>query len=180
MTKDRGEKDVLMAERIRTGRHFSKFGNEHEAKSIVNELLPYCKADSEELGIIAPYNDQVNLIQNLAPEGIAVATVHKFQGREKETIIYSATDDQLNSEFSDNPNIVNVAVSRAKKQFFLAVSGEEITDGYTYHHEGTKQKERDDIKDRILASYNIPILRLSTRESGERERIVAKLSKVYA
>nr|WP_256973037.1 C-terminal helicase domain-containing protein [Segatella bryantii] len=113
MTKDRGEKDVLMAERIRTGRHFSKFGNEHEAKSIVNELLPYCKADSEELGIIAPYNDQVNLIQNLAPEGIAVATVHKFQGREKETIIYSATDDQLNSEFSDNPNIVNVAVSRA-------------------------------------------------------------------
>jgi superfamily I DNA and/or RNA helicase len=304
MTKDRGEKDVLMAERIRTGRHFSKFGNEHEAKSIVNELLPYCKADSEELGIIAPYNDQVNLIQNLAPEGIAVATVHKFQGREKETIIYSATDDQLNSEFSDNPNIVNVAVSRAKKQFFLAVSGEEITDGYvkdllnyieyqnftiqeskihsifdllygrysqerkkflsehphiseydsenltfallediikkekyshlgilchyplymligdisslpqkehdfvmhdtthldfliydkishqtvlvvetdgyTYHHEGTKQKERDDIKDHILASYNIPILRLSTRESGERERIVSKLSKVYA
>ena len=70
------------------------------------------------------------MIQNLAPEGIAVATVHKFQGREKETIIYSATDDQLNSEFSDNPNIVNVAVSRAKKQFFLAVSGEEITDGY--------------------------------------------------
>lgn len=51
-----------------------------------------------------------------------VDTVHKFQGREKDTIIISTVDDEL-TDFVDDPNLINVAVSRAKKRLILVTSG---------------------------------------------------------
>ena len=45
-------------------------------------------------------------------------TVHKFQGREKDIMIMSTVDNIL-TDFSDDPNLLNVAVSRAKNQFIL-------------------------------------------------------------
>lgn len=53
---------------------------------------------------------------------IEVATVHKFQGKEKDLIIISTVDDEI-SEFADDPYLINDAVSRAKKQLVLVVSG---------------------------------------------------------
>ncbi|MCM1141350.1 MAG: DUF2726 domain-containing protein, partial [Muribaculum sp.] len=53
---------------------------------------------------------------------IEAATVHKYQGREKDTIIMSVTDDTI-TDFSDNANLLNVAVSRAKEKFCLVVTG---------------------------------------------------------
>ncbi len=47
-------------------------------------------------------------------------------------------------------------------------------DGFIYHNTD-KQRERDKLKDGILDKYNIPILRLSTVGSEERERITSKL-----
>ena len=46
----------------------------------------------------------------------------KFQGREKKTIILSTVDNEISS-FSDDPNRLNVAVSRAVDQLFLLVHG---------------------------------------------------------
>ena len=43
------------------------------------------------------------------------AAVHKFQGKEKENIIISTVDDEI-SDFADDPYLINVAVSRAKKE----------------------------------------------------------------
>ena len=91
-------------------------------------------------------------------------------------LIYELPQKEHDFVMHDTTHLDFLIYDKISHQTVLVVE----TDGYTYHHEGTKQKERDDIKDHILASYNIPILRLSTRESGERERIVAKLSKVYA
>ena len=48
-------------------------------------------------------------------------------------------------------------------------------DGFAYHNSG-KQKERDLLKDGILQKYDIPILRLSTIGSGEREKIYSKIA----
>jgi superfamily I DNA and/or RNA helicase len=50
--------------------------------------------------------------------------VHKFQGREKDVIIISTVADTV-TPFIDNPNLLNVAVSRAKKQLYLVVSDSE-------------------------------------------------------
>ena len=47
-------------------------------------------------------------------------------------------------------------------------------DGFSYHH-NAKQAERDRIKDVILQKYKIPILRLSTVGSDEKEKIVEAL-----
>ena len=53
-----------------------------------------------------------------------MATVHKFQGREKDVIILSTVDDTV-TEFSDDPNLLNVAVSRAKKKLIIVASEQE-------------------------------------------------------
>lgn len=50
-------------------------------------------------------------------------------------------------------------------------------DGFAYHNT-EKQKERDSIKDEILYKYGIPLLRLSTTGSGEREKIQSKLAEL--
>jgi hypothetical protein len=53
---------------------------------------------------------------------IDAATVHKFQGKEKDMIILSTVDDEI-SDFADDPYLINVAVSRAKKKLVLVVTG---------------------------------------------------------
>lgn len=53
---------------------------------------------------------------------IDAATVHKFQGKEMECIIISTVDDEI-SDFTDDPYLINVAVSRAKKKLMLVVTG---------------------------------------------------------
>jgi Superfamily I DNA and RNA helicases and helicase subunits len=54
-------------------------------------------------------------------------TVHKYQGREKDNIIVSTVDNQI-GEFADNPNLLNVAVSRAVKRLRLIVSPDEANE----------------------------------------------------
>ena len=44
-------------------------------------------------------------------------------------------------------------------------------DGYAYHRDGTRQAERDKLKNSIFYKRGIPLLRLSTIDSGERKRI---------
>lgn len=51
-------------------------------------------------------------------------------------------------------------------------------DGYSYHKEGTRQAERDRMKDSILAKYKLPIIRLSTTGSNERKLIEEKLKTI--
>ena len=253
-------------------------------------------------GIIAPYNNQVNQF-NQQVHSVEAATIHKYQGREKDTIIMSVTDDQI-TDFSDDSNLINVAISRAKKRFCLVVSGNEQehkgnisdlidyiaynnltvtdskissifdylfshytyermqflaghrkiseydsenitfsliekilsdypelnhlgvfchtplrnvirdwsllneqernyishysthldfliinhvtkkpvlaieTDGYTYHNDETEQHQRDLLKNHILEVYGLPLIRLRTNESGEKEKILSALESI--
>ena len=60
-------------------------------------------------------------------EGIPVSTVHKFQGREEDAIILCTVDNTIR-EFVDDPHLLNVAVSRAKKHFSIIVNGNEMAD----------------------------------------------------
>lgn len=296
MTRDKGEKDVITAVRTVVGNHSRGTLNLREVEAVAREVVPMLPCAAEEIGIIAPYNAQVNALRHAVDEHIDVATVHKFQGREKEAIVMSVVDDTV-TEFSDDPNLLNVAVSRARQRFCLVVSGneqrresnisdllayiryndctisesnirsifdllydryaearreylkkhkriseydsenltfamlEEVieecpacrhlgivchhpmrqllrdvtslaeddrayalhpathidfllynrmskhpvlaieTDGYGFHKAGTAQSVRDERKNRILGAYGIPLLRLSTVGSGERERV---------
>ncbi len=292
MTNDNNDNQALLALKTAEGNHARGNYNQRQIDVIKNEILPKIDEPLEEVGIIAPYNAQVDAIRDQIA-GIDVATVHKFQGREKDVIILSTVDDQIH-DFTDDPYLLNVAVSRAKKRLIVVVSGneqekkgnitdliayiqynkmevidsqiysvfdylytqyrekkyeflkghkqiseydsenltyallmdilkghteygvvcheplsmvvrdlsklsdEEVryamhpsthldflvfnklskqpivaieTDGYKYHQKGTKQHERDLMKDHILELCGLPLVRLSTNGSGEKERI---------
>lgn len=122
MTRDKGEQDVICAIRTAKGNHSRSHMNQREIDVIKEEVLPSLSYETDEIGVIAPYNKQVDAVKSALEENIDIATVHKFQGREKDAIIMTTVDDVITS-FSDDPNLLNVAVSRAKSQFYLVVSG---------------------------------------------------------
>ena len=300
MTHDDGDENVIKAVTTVAGNHERDHFNQRQVDVIKQEILPEIGNDLSEIGIITPYRKQVEAIRREIP-GIEVDTVHKFQGREKDTIIISTVDDEKN-DFSDDPYLINVAVSRAKKHLYIVASGNEsgdgnindlisyirynncevieskinsifdylykncydarmqllkdkkrvseydsenlmyfliedslkdnnradigITchmplsqlirdwskmtdnerkyarnplthldfvlynkiskkvlaaievDGYNYHKEGTKQADRDLLKNSIFEKYDVPLLRFSTTGSGEKERLRELLAKI--
>lgn len=303
MTKDNGEPDVITAKRTVKGYHARDKMNLREIEVIAHEILPTLKYPNNEIGLIVPYNNQAEALRQTVEKRFEVDTVHKFQGREKDVIVMSTVDDII-KDFSDDPNLLNVAISRAKKRFCLVVSGNEQpkdcnisdllayieynnctvsesnihsvfdllydsytdarkkflqkhkriseydsenltyamlenllngnvayshlgiichqplrqllrdvsllndedksyalhpathidfllynrvskqpvlaieTDGYKYHKSGTRQSIRDSKKNRILKTYNIPLLRLSTIGSEEQKRVETYLARI--
>lgn len=294
MTKDNGEKNVIKVIKTVKGNLSRDKANQRQ----VDEIKNIISNNNADIGIIAPYNNQVNLIKDNLGD-IEVSTVHKYQGREKDTIIISTVEDDI-SDFVGDAKILNVAISRAKNHLYFIVTGNEIknsnikdfidyvdynnmeisnskicssfdllykqyelerleyfkrhkkilkydseniiyyliekilkdydnlefhfyqplndliidksllnedekkyashhnthidfyifkkignkpilaieVDGYNNHKKGTKQYERDKLKNSILDKYNIPWIRLKTNESEEEERIRNMLNKV--
>ena len=123
MTTDRGEEDVLSVVKTVAGNHERNHYSQRQIDVIKNEIIPKYVFNPEETGIIAPYKNQVEALSKEITD-IDAATVHKFQGREKENIIISTVDDEI-SDFADDPYLINVAVSRAKKKLMLVVTGNE-------------------------------------------------------
>ena len=124
MTEDKGEEDVLQAIKTVPGNFCKDHYNQRQIDVIKDEILSkYSEADKASLGIIAPYNNQTDAIRAQLP-GIDSATVHKYQGREKDNIIISTVDNEITS-FADDANMLNVAISRAKKKLAIVISGNE-------------------------------------------------------
>lgn len=126
MTEDKGEADTLSVYRTIAGDHRRGHINQRQIDVTIREVFPTLSGTSpEDIGIIAPYRAQVNTFAAaIADTGIEVDTVHKFQGREKDAIILTTVDDEV-TDFSDDPYLLNVAISRAKKRLCLVVSGNE-------------------------------------------------------
>ncbi|MFD3248412.1 AAA domain-containing protein [Rahnella aquatilis] len=83
---------------------------------------------TKDVGIITPYANQKNLlIQKMGNrlghyDSLRIGSVHQFQGTGFEVIIYSPVihSPRDNDKFQNNkPNLLNVAVSRAKQQFIV-------------------------------------------------------------
>ena len=125
MTTDKGEDDVLSVVKTVVGNHVRNHYSQRQIDVIKNEIIPKYVSNPEETGIIAPYKNQVEALRKEITD-IDAATVHKFQGKEKENIIISTVDDEI-SDFADDPYLINVAVSRAKKKLMLVVTGNEQT-----------------------------------------------------
>jgi len=115
----RGEEKKIGASKI----------NEAEAEKaceICEELVDAVGED--EIGIITPYVKQRELIKSiLADFGInsEVATVHSYQGREKDVIIYSITATR-NLFFPSDRKIFNVALTRARRKFIALGNAESL------------------------------------------------------
>ncbi|MCC6721255.1 MAG: AAA family ATPase [Bacteroidia bacterium] len=302
-TESKGEREPLIVYKTTAGNHARERTNQRQIDMIINEIIPNEKLEGIDLGIVTPYRNQTNALQQAFNNTqIKADTVDKFQGRENDVIVLSTVDNEI-SEFTDNPNRLNVAISRAVKQLILVVNGNDsdkdsnITDlilyidynnfsvkesklrsvfdylykgyeqkraeiisksgnksdfdsenlmyvlisntlkqdkfskydvtlhfplrnvirdfslltdeeqkyarhynthldfliynklgknpilavevdGFEYHKAGTEQSERDKKKDRILAKYELPLLRFSTTSSGEKQKLIDKLTEI--
>lgn len=126
MTEDHDEPDTLCVYRTAEGQHHRGHINQRQIDVTMNEVLPRLQDTAPlDIGIIAPYRAQVKEFAK-ATHGtsVEVDTVHKFQGREKDAIVITTVDDEV-TDFSDDPCLLNVAISRAKKKLCLVVSGNE-------------------------------------------------------
>ena len=122
MTNDNNEEDVLKAYITSKGNHARGHYNQRQIDVIRLNIIP--ELNSNDLGIITPYKDQTSALVQQIQEELPISTVHKFQGRENDDIIISTVDNEI-SDFTDNPNMLNVAVSRAKNRLRIVVSDNE-------------------------------------------------------
>lgn len=123
MTSDNNEDKVLKVIKTVPGNHARGHFNQREIDVIIQEVMPEY-SESESVGIITPYRDQAIAINRALGKGFA-STVHKFQGRECDAIIMSMVDN-VPTDFSDDPNLMNVAISRAKTKLCVVVNGNEM------------------------------------------------------
>lgn len=285
------------------GNHARERMNQRQIDIIKEEILHKENLANSDLGIVTPYRNQTLALQQaFKGTSIKADTVDKFQGRENKIIILSTVDNEI-SEFTDNSNRLNVAVSRAQEQLILVVNGNESekdsnindliqyieynnfavvqselnsifdllykgyekkraeiiqksckvsdfdsenlmfglikevlsdekfgkynvvlhfslnnlikdfsklneqeenyaknplthldfliynklgkipvlgieVDGFEFHKQGSRQEERDRLKDKILAKYDFPILRFKTNESNEKIKLINKLNEI--
>ncbi len=117
--------------------------NENEAKALVEEVADRVRAEEfgeadvcHSLGILSPFRDQVDHISSLLQErlpleamrkhDLMVGTAHTFQGEERDVMYLSlVVDRQAHSasfRFLNNPNIFNVAITRARNEQYVFCS----------------------------------------------------------
>lgn len=159
MTDDNGEDNVLQVVQTVEGNHARGHFNQREIDVIVQEVLPQC-ADSGSIGIITPYRQQADEINKALGKDIA-STVHKYQGRECDTIIMSMVDNEP-TEFSDDPNLLNVAISRAKTHLYVVTNSNkmpkesnlaQLIDYVRYNNFEVRQSEVSSVFDLLYKQY---------------------------
>lgn len=168
MKKSNAEFAPIRVVKTVKGNHARGTVNFRQVETITQEILPTLEEQFSDIGIIAPYNRQVDALHaalKATGRGYVAATVHKFQGREDDAIVLSTVDNQV-QEFTDDPHLLNVAVSRAKKQFTLVVSADEqpnsnirdLIDYIEYYQGKSEQSEISSIFDLLYEDYTQELL----------------------
>jgi len=98
---------------------------------LVTHLVDEQGVSESELGVITPYRGQRTLISDELTDygSVEVSTVDGFQGRERDTIIFSAVNtEKYGLQFAGNKNRFNVACTRPKDQFIMVGNQTAIED----------------------------------------------------
>lgn len=167
----------------------SGFYNQREIDEI-RKLV--ATSTATQVGIITPFRYQAQLIQDIMRDSeIEADTIHKFQGREKQTIVLSFVVNDLKKEeehrnnhlydFITNKELLNVAISRAIDRVIVLVS-----DGI-YHSKNNLIKDFIDYieytyEDHALEKSNVRSIFdvLYTAKNKEIKKTFSSKSKMYA
>jgi hypothetical protein len=102
--------------------------NQREVDVIAQEVIPeYCQGFAEtDIGVTTPYRRQATKAADVLDQTEA-DTIHKFQGRQKQVVILTTVLDETwrgrtGLAFVDDPQMINVAVSRAIQRFILVTN----------------------------------------------------------
>lgn len=127
LSKVQSNRKPLMVYKTSAGNHSRDNVNQRQIDVIKKEIIPnenLCTTDNS-LGIVTPYRNQTNALQTqFKGTGVKADTVDKFQGQENKVIILSTVDNNI-TNFTDNPNRLNVAISRAIEQLIVVINGNE-------------------------------------------------------
>ncbi len=102
-------------------------GESHLAARLVENLL-ISGMKPEDIAVISPYKDQVDLLdRSIGEENLEVKSVDGFQGREKEAVILSLTRSNPSGDigFLKDVRRLNVSLTRARRK--LVVIGDRST-----------------------------------------------------
>ncbi len=125
LSQEHSSRSPLVLYKTVPGNHARGHLNQRQIDVIKDEVLrqEHLLNTNETIGIVTPYRQQTNALQHaFQGTGIQADTVDKFQGREKDIMILTTVDNQI-SEFTDQPNRLNVAISRAKNQLIVVTNG---------------------------------------------------------
>ena len=102
----------------------------------VASALVHCGASVQQIGVIAPYRQQVATLASAAhlPKGIVPSTVDRYQGGEVDALILalSVVGAEATSLLSDWRRI-NVAVTRARRKMIIISPLQQDTNGSVIH-----------------------------------------------
>lgn len=127
LTEDKAKEAPLVLYKTTRGNHARGRYNQRQIDVILEEVLPQQtdKGGKQDVGIISPFRMQTEKLKCVIRNStIEVDTVHKYQGREKDVVILTTVVNDVN-DFVDNPNLINVAVSRAVNKLIIVTSDHE-------------------------------------------------------
>ncbi|MDT3698083.1 MAG: AAA domain-containing protein [Thermincola sp.] len=129
LTEEVGREKPLVAYKTAKGNHARGRYNQRQIDVILREVIPeQIMNEKQSVGIVSPYRLQTDKLKEaIGNRNIEVDTVHKYQGREKDVVILTTVSNEVN-EFVDNPNLINVAVSRAVDKLVVVVADNEKND----------------------------------------------------
>jgi len=125
LTQPKSTVQPLVVYKTVAGNHARGHVNQRQAEVILNEVIPqqHLNDQNDSVGIVTPYRDQAKHLQSIfTGKKIKADTADKFQGQERDTIIFSTVDNEI-GDFASDPNRLNVAVSRAVNQFIIVTDG---------------------------------------------------------
>ncbi len=99
------------------------------------DLLINYGVSPRQMGIIAPYKDQVEWMRlNNIAEGLEIHTVDGFQGREKEVILLSfvRSNPQQEIGFLMDERRLNVSLTRAKRKLVMMGDAETLSSSFIF------------------------------------------------
>ncbi|OJG70613.1 hypothetical protein RV11_GL001013 [Enterococcus phoeniculicola] len=124
---------------IKSVQHFNQAEIEACQRIVATLVKEHGEDIKKDIGIITPFSIQAKKLSKLFDGKIAVGTVHTFQGDEKQIIIFSSVIDYLNKNsngltnfIGNKANLLNVAFSRAKKQFIYVGNFEAARESQNY------------------------------------------------
>lgn len=124
--------------------------------------------DSENIA----YNEIENILKNNYNNLGIITHIPLFRILENKNLL---NKDELKYASHEWTHIDFVIYNKMDKKPSIAIE----VDGYAFHKKFTAQSQRDELKNEILKKYNIPLIRLSTIGSDEKNIIKSKLDELY-
>lgn len=152
--------------------------NQRELDVIQHEVLVDLEAaikSHSDIGFATPYRIQVEKASDQLVEEIESDTIHKYQGREKPTMILSTVLDCTRPgvtglKFVNDPRMINVAVSRAQQRFILVTDKSFFRDYSSEIGDLIRYMEYSTLDDNVVESEIVSVFDLLYKEYSDKLR----------